>query len=139
MTNPYKVEVFVKEHAKSADGEPFSDSARVEYLVAHTQHVHEHDLDPAVSVHADDIDILRTVQLLSGALSVVLCSIASADDELGKTLARELAQQLSTCTAQGSVAVKNPVATPNVLDSLDDDQKQMLAYLSTRPGYRGRH
>lgn len=145
MSNPRKVEVYLKEHCDSADDGPFDDASSVEYLLAHVQHIHTHDLDPVEEVRASSINILRTVQLLSGLLAVVLRKLATEDTALATALIDEIFQQLQhfiIASPSAFVGVESPsvgAASINALDTLDEEQLQLLEVLAANPIYRGRH
>ena len=121
MPNPYKVEVLFQEHVTDGDDDPYHDDENVEFLVGHVQHVHDDALDPA-QLRADSINILRSVQLASGALSVLLCAIAQTDTQAAMALVDEITEQLSShvAVAPGTfIGDSRPPGAPTLPDMKD--------------------
>lgn len=155
MTNPFKVEVFIKECCLAPDDGTFKDASQVEYLVAHIQELHSTLTSPSHDSREGTMSILRTVQLVSGSLSVLLCAIAKTNPRLAYTLTEEITEQLLSRVADLPEAAPNspecevlpeefldasPCEPPDELfEDLDEEQRAMVRLLALNPALRWRH
>lgn len=151
MGSPYRVEVHVREHVVEGDIDACTERLVGDIVVAHTQHIHPTEFDPIVSPVVDRIDGIRTLQLLVGAIAVLLVKIARQDFaaacEIIKVMAESLREYVlragETSCEGGEEGECSSVGTGakcvlDRSDQLTQEQRKLVRLSTRRDPYRGR-